>query len=108
MLRKNLPHFSAPFGTYSVSFWLDCTAYVKNAHKFFIMKKQLRIVRQRRPAIEPFSSVSSVPHCFFSRHLRRRPVSFRYGQGVVVYCLPGGLFAHCYPSGYRFISGLPF
>jgi len=80
---------------------------VKNAHKFFIMNKQLRIISQRRPAIEPFSSVSSVPRCFFSRHLRRRPVAFRYGS-VVVYHLPGGLFAHCLPSGFRFVSDLPF
>lgn len=74
------------------------------------MKKQLRIISQRRPAIERFTGVqpSAIPVAFFSRHLRRRPVAWHYGPGACVYALPGCLYAHCFPSGYRFISGLPF
>lgn len=72
--------------------------------------KKLRIISQRRAVIEQYSGIrqSLVPVCFFSRHLRRRQVAWRYKAGVCVYALPGGFFAHCFPSGFRFISDLPF
>ena len=71
------------------------------------MKKQLRIISKHCPAIEAGSGVTTIPYTYFSRHLRRRPVFYRY-RNVVIYTLPGFLFVHRFPSGYRYITGFPF
>jgi hypothetical protein len=76
------------------------------------MQKQLRIITSRHLAVCPFSSsifpVPAIPKYVFSRHFRRRPVHYRY-SGVCVYALGStGWFVHCFPSGRRLLSALPF
>jgi len=76
------------------------------------MQKQLRIISSRRLAVCPFSfshfPVPSVPAYIFGRHLGRRSVYYRY-RGVRVFALGcSGWFVHCYPSGRRLLSALPF
>ncbi|MBS1738520.1 MAG: hypothetical protein JSS98_18210 [Bacteroidetes bacterium] len=76
------------------------------------MQKQLRIISSGRLAVCPFSSshfpVPPVPAFIFGRHLGRRPVYYRY-RGVRVFALgSSGWFVHCFPSGRRLLSALPF
>lgn len=80
--------------------------------KIHIMQKQLRFINCRHISVCPFSNslfpVPPVPPQVFSRHFRRQPVYYRY-SGVSVYALPSvGWYVHCFPSGRRQLSALPF
>jgi len=80
--------------------------------KNLVMQKQLRIISRSRLAVCPLSHchfpLPVLPPLAFSRHLGRLPVCYRY-SGVLVYALVGcGWFVHCFPSGRRQLSALPF
>jgi hypothetical protein len=76
------------------------------------MQKQLRIITRHRLAVCTFSSslfpVPQVPSFAFSKHLGRRRIYYRY-RGTRVFSLGrSGWFIHCFPSGRRWLSSLPF
>ncbi|MGI8584581.1 MAG: hypothetical protein ACR2KX_20520 [Chitinophagaceae bacterium] len=76
------------------------------------MQKQLRIITSPHLSVCPFSSsnfpVPVLPSYVFSRHLGRRYVYYRY-RGTRVFQLgSSGWFIHCFPSGRRQLSALPF
>ncbi|MBS1925362.1 MAG: hypothetical protein JST57_05115 [Bacteroidetes bacterium] len=78
------------------------------------MHKQLRIITSRRIiSVCPFSrsimsSVPQLPHWVFSRHIGRQPVYYQY-RGTRVFAIGrSGWFVHCFPSGRRWLSCLPF
>ncbi len=76
------------------------------------MQKQLRIITSRRLAVCPLSlSLSPVPQLpswVFGKHVGRRAVYYRY-RGCRVFAVGSlGWFLHCYASGRRQLSALPF
>jgi len=76
------------------------------------MQKQLRIITRQRLAVCPFSlalgPVPQLPSWVFSKHLGRRPVYYRYRRCRVIVVGSSGWYLHCYSSGRRQLSALPF
>ncbi len=76
------------------------------------MQKQLRIITRQRLAVCPFSlslgPVPQLPSWVFSKHLGRRPVYYRYRRCRVFVVGSSGWYLHCYSSGRRQLSALPF
>lgn len=76
------------------------------------MQKQLRIITSRRLAVCPFSlqfgPVPALPSWVFGRHLGRRSIHFQYRGSRVFVVGSRGWYLHCFPSGRRQLSALPF
>lgn len=76
------------------------------------MQKQLRIITSQRLAVCPFSlsfgPAPQLPSWVFNKHLGRRPVYYRYRGSRVFVLGSSGWYLHCYPSGRRQLSALPF
>ena len=98
---------------YSVSFWFFICLRWRDAYKkITIMQKQLRIISSRRLAVCPFSlsfsTVPTLPSWVFSKHVGRRAVYYRYRKCRVFVVSQSGWYLHCYPTGRRQLSALPF
>jgi len=76
------------------------------------MQKQLRIITSRRLAVCPFSlqfgPVPVLPSWVFGRHVGRRHIHFQYRGSRVFVVGSLGWYLHCFPSGRRQLSALPF
>jgi hypothetical protein len=76
------------------------------------MQKQLRIITRQRMAVDPFSTsflpIPSLPRLAFSKHFGRVGVYRSYRGTRVLRLGSTGWYVHCFLTGRRWLSALPF